>query len=737
MKLLNFKNAKFQTKIIIIITLSFFVSIIFAGFYAAYSFKKAAVESASQTIRLVSENYAEKIQGILTNSIDHTELATTGLTMLIDSKEKKINLTKSSAFLKTNRILKKVILAEYYVSSDSYIKSDSLLKSNSTREYQEFIYTRKGTVHSASVNSFVSEKFPIPLDVKLNHRTILQTPDFIQIAGEKHFVYAVITPIIYQEKYMGYVRLFYLDSKIKETINKPIHYTGYIKFILASDDNRFITVSNKDFLKGNNINSVKRAETKIYNTAIQNLSTELYKDEVIGFSQIKTDISDKPWVLVSYISHKKIIPKLISTINTSIILASALMLLGLFLTILYILTFFKRLYNTIDKVKKTSEGQMEIYKEEYKEEELSDLTKAVNKIIQRRNEIIKISKSIAEGIYSKSISARSSKDEIANALNTVNIKLQEIETTNKKQQKENDIRNWQRKGQITAAEIQRTSNNETEELSFNLIRSIVRYTEAQLGAIYVKRKDVHSDKKFMEITGSYAYDKKRNVNIRFNIGEGIIGTCAREEKKTYIENIPDNYLTIGSGLGSSKPGFIAIFPIFSQEKTVAVLEIGFINKPDDYKINFIEQLSDNIGAWLSATENLKESENLLRLSQEKTHKLSEAEAELNSILKAVNHTIYTIQYAPDGKFIDANELYLNKIGYQKQELEGTNVLDLVKDKKEELENIIDRVMKGDLIEQKVVRYTKTGEPIKMRASYSPFYNSEGEITSIIFFGFEN
>ena len=447
------------------------------------------------------------------------------------------------------------------------------------------------------------------------------------------------------------------------------------------------------------------------------------------------EFSNKEWILVSYISHKRIINKLVSNINNSVILAAVLMFLGLGITIVIIRLFFLRFNNTVVRIEKTAAGQTDFFDEKYFEQDLVRITKALNNIIVRRKEIFEVLQAIAEGDYTKKIKIRSSNDEIAVTLNVVILKLQEIEIKNKKQQEEHEIRNWQRKGQIAAADIQRTSNNETEELSFNIIRSIVRYTDAQLGAIYVKRED-DSKQEYMVMSGSYAFEEKRNIKVKFGFGQGVVGTCAQEEKKILMENIPDNYLTIGSGLGSSKPGFIAVFPVFSQEKIVAVFEIGFIKRPEEYKLSFIEQLSNSIGAWLSATENLKESENLLRLSQEKTLELSEAEAELNSFLRAVNNAVYTIQYDPDGSFINANDLYLSRIGYERKELEGTNVLDMVKDKKDELKEIIDKVMQGQLIEQEVVRYTKSGQSIEMRASYSPFYNSDGEITSIIFFGFE-
>ena len=67
---------------------------------------------------------------------------------------------------------------------------------------------------------------------------------------------------------MGYVRLFFLDSEIRKIINKPLYYKGFMKFILVSGKNKFIAVSDKDFLKGEDINAGNRLENRFYNEAI-------------------------------------------------------------------------------------------------------------------------------------------------------------------------------------------------------------------------------------------------------------------------------------------------------------------------------------------------------------------------------------------------------------------------------------------------------------------------------------
>ena len=737
MKLLGINIKSYKNKLIFITGASFLLVIFIIGIYAVVKFRNLTLKNSRETVELIAENYAEKISNIISRNYQLTNTLAASACMdnnsIFQSDSKNTPIFKS---LQSDKMPDDLILTELHLFKNNNGAGSQNNDEQSLNALHQYTYTHNKELISEMRNVSIEQNFVVPPEVARNGETVFQSPKHIQIGNNKHFSYAVIAPLINDRKYAGYIRMFFSVEPIYETINKAAQFRGQIRFIIASEKEYFIAVSNKKYLSGKDIRMSNTAEGDLYEAVMTDTEISESDNKLTAFSKIEHPYSPKKWLLINYVPNKKIIAELIGEIYRTVSMAAALILIALGLIILNTLNFFKKLENYLLRTEKMAKGSNISFDENTGYSELNKLSQALNAIIDRRKEIYETANAIQHDNYLRNLEALSDDDLTAPAINQINEKLQQTEAENEQRETENEIRNWQRKGQLEIAEIQRTGSNETEDLSFNLIRTLVKYTEALLGAIYIKRYE-NSGKAFLELTGAYAFEERRNLDVRFQPGETVVGTCALEKKKIYLENLPDNYIKIGSGMGSSKPGFLGVFPIFSQEKLVAVSEIGFMKRPEDYKLNFIEQLGENIGAWLSAAENQKRTRKLLNISQEKTRELSEKEAELDSMLKAINRTVLTVQYAPDGKFISANELYYETTGYNYDDLKDTNVLDLVKDQKEELMEIIEKVTHGKSIEQSVTRYTKSGEAIHMKATYSPYYNSEGKITRVIFFGIKN
>ncbi len=73
--------------------------------------------------------------------------------------------------------------------------------------------------------------------------------------------------------------------------------------------------------------------------------------------------------------------------------------------------------------------------------------------------------------------------------------------------------------------------------------------------------------------GTYAFYSESEIR-EFTLGEGISGQVAKNQKLLNISNVPENYITVMSGLGSSSPGFLLIFPIIYQGETHGIAEIA-------------------------------------------------------------------------------------------------------------------------------------------------------------------
>lgn len=78
----------------------------------------------------------------------------------------------------------------------------------------------------------------------------------------------------------------------------------------------------------------------------------------------------------------------------------------------------------------------------------------------------------------------------------------------------------------------------------------------------------------------------------FESGNGLNGEAVKNRTIMLIEDIPEDYFTVESGLGSSKPGQLIIIPIVSETKTIAVLELASFTPISEKNIKTLEKFSD-------------------------------------------------------------------------------------------------------------------------------------------------
>jgi len=160
----------------------------------------------------------------------------------------------------------------------------------------------------------------------------------------------------------------------------------------------------------------------------------------------------------------------------------------------------------------------------------------------------------------------------------------------KKQKIEEEL-NWITTGKEKIAEVLR-KHNEINDLIKDILINLIEYTDSVQGAFFLFNED---ENKLIN-TFSYAYGREKYNNQKFNIGEGIIGQAAYEREYIYRKNLPDDYITILSGLlGEQKPGALIILPLIGDEKIQGVIEIaGLKNEYSGKIITFLSELKEII-----------------------------------------------------------------------------------------------------------------------------------------------
>ncbi len=199
---------------------------------------------------------------------------------------------------------------------------------------------------------------------------------------------------------------------------------------------------------------------------------------------------------------------------------------------------------------------------------------------------------------------------------------------------------WITIGKEKLADILRQQNN-INDLAFNTLVGLVEYTEAIQSAFYV----YDEDRELLVNLATFAYGRRKYIKQEFKIGQGLAGQAAFEKKLIYRTEVPDDYVTITSGiLGERKPNAILVVPLISDEKLQGVIEMAAItDNIRNQTIMLIDELSSIIAQTLFNLKVNNRTESLLQESQKLTDNLKANEEVLRRNAKEMKHTQLELQ----------------------------------------------------------------------------------------------
>jgi methyl-accepting chemotaxis protein len=140
------------------------------------------------------------------------------------------------------------------------------------------------------------------------------------------------------------------------------------------------------------------------------------------------------------------------------------------------------------------------------------------------------------------------------------------------------------------------ATNDKEVLQAGL-HAICKQLDAGQGAIYLS--DETGAVRKVELKVGYALSMGESTVISFEYGEGLVGQAAAGGKTIYIDEVPENYIKIISGLGSASPRYLLIVPMRKQDKMIGVLELASFTPITEDQRKFVEESIQVIAAGLT------------------------------------------------------------------------------------------------------------------------------------------
>ncbi|QCK13653.1 GAF domain-containing protein [Mangrovivirga cuniculi] len=376
--------------------------------------------------------------------------------------------------------------------------------------------------------------------------------------------------------------------------------------------------------------------------------------------------------------------------SSSIIVAIVLIIIGIASSLIVANSITKPVNHLKTVISKLGKGEIpETNNINLSNDEIGDMALAVENLAEGLKETSYFAEKIGDGKYDAKFKPLSDNDTLGNALIEMRDNLNRVAQEDKK-------RSWATEGQAMFGEILRTNNDNLKNLSEEIITNLVKYLKANQGGLFIINDS--EEEPYLELMSCYAWDKKKYLEQKVYKGDGLTGQAWLEKDKVFITDVPDEYISITSGLGDANPNSILIVPLQINEEVFGVVEIASFNVFDEYEIEFVEKIAESIASSISSVKVNERTQKLLEESQELTEQMRSQEEEMRQNMEElqatqeemersqreretkeniINNSLVTIELDSAFKFSNVNRLFTETLGYSDSELRNKTFLSLV------------------------------------------------------------
>lgn len=193
--------------------------------------------------------------------------------------------------------------------------------------------------------------------------------------------------------------------------------------------------------------------------------------------------------------------------------------------------------------------------------------------------------------------------------------------------KEKEVENWILNG-LAALDNRTRGGLDEHTIAANAIQTVCQHLDAKVGLMYLRSAD--REEVFVH-AGSYAA-ATQHIRPEITRDQGVTGECIASGKQLVLRNIPENYLTAVSALGSVSPESTLIQPFVYEGEVLGVMELGFFHPISDAVTKFAERA----GVTLAVALKVARAHATLTRLYEETQKQAEALEAQQEELQTVN-----------------------------------------------------------------------------------------------------
>ena len=196
---------------------------------------------------------------------------------------------------------------------------------------------------------------------------------------------------------------------------------------------------------------------------------------------------------------------------------------------------------------------------------------------------------------------------------------------------------WVTDGLADFSALVRNHQHDSKLFADEVIAYLVNYLGAQQGGLFVVSSD-EDDEQYLQLEASYAFDKKRFVEKRIKIGNGLVGQVYLEKKPMILTQVPEGYTHITSGLGDATPRCLMVMPFAYNQKVEAVVELASFNVIEPHQQEFLTKAGEFVASALISLKTSERTQTFVREAKKNSEAMRSQEEELRQNMEEMAST---------------------------------------------------------------------------------------------------
>ena len=759
-------NPGIQFKILMNIIIVSLIALVLLIFFMKNSNEEKAVNNANETAKMLALEQSLTIEKYLDAKMKYISAFTSYLNGMD-------NLSPSQLVEKSNGVIQNMLKDDpdfkaIVVSWDKTFTNETWNKPYGREIHSFFRMNNKIEYNKLSYDSLNENQDTYFYSVKASGKGQFFDPSgengFTTIYNSHEPLTGFIMPVILNGNFAGTIRADIPVSAFNEMVNAREIHENYQSF-LVSENGKIINYSDESFIGGSIAEMIDLTREESLNVRSKIEAGELFQ---LSSQRTKENLNFYfyPIYLPRFDSNLSIgirnnLSPVYAQVSKAIGNAFLIGLLGvliLSLIIAYFLrfSFIRPIKQSTRVIRAISQGDI---KKEYEisssgKDEIAQINQSINELIEGLSAKIEFARSIGDGEFNTDFKKSGENDMLGEALINMRDNLEKARKDEAQRKIEDAKQSWVTQGLAKFGDILRQNTDNMEEFSYSIISNLVKYLDANQGGIFMI--DREEENQFVELKAAFAYERRKYMEKRMDVGEGMIGRCILEKETIYMTEIPNDYIHITSGLGKDNPRSLLIVPLILNDEVYGVIEIASFREIEEHQIKFVEKIGESIASTISTVltnlrtaelleQSKKQAEELASQEEEMRQNLEELqatqeesarkEAEMAGIFRAMNNTLFVAQYDIDGKILDMNDQFAGIFHSSKDTMLGQNIKNVFIANGmngSEFDDIINQV-KNQKIINRVDYFKVNGIERWINQTFAPILNNEGHVTKILNF----